>query len=278
MAAARKALIRDMYNRRAPKYDNSTFHPKLAELLFAQVPLRLGDAVLDLCTGTGLIALEAARRVGTDGHVVGVDFADDMLRIARSKAEDRGFTNVSFILDDVEAAELPEASFDAVFCSAAAVWMDSLPTALRRWRGFLKPGGVLAFNGWTEGSFVAGAILQQVSWAHGVDVPNWHARTGSPERCRALLDTAGLELVNVHAEDMSQFEDPQKLKEGFDGLVSMPSGKSDETTLGNLYSSELLPVVKAAYFDRVDELLTDDGVPSEIMTFTIVSRRPTALE
>jgi hypothetical protein len=159
------------------------------------------------------------------------------------------------------------------------VWIDSLPTALRRWRGFLKPGGVVAFNGWTEGSFVAGAILQQVSWARGVTVPNWHARTGSSERCRALLEAAGLEVVNVHVEDMSQFEDPQKLKEGFDGLVSyIPSGRSDESTLDNLYGPELLPIIKAAYFDRVDELRTVDGVPSEIMTFTVVGRRPTAPE
>jgi ubiquinone/menaquinone biosynthesis C-methylase UbiE len=279
-AAARKALIQNMYNRRAQGYDDSpAFHRTLAQLLFAQVPLREGDAVLDLCTGTGLVALEAARRVGPRGNVVGVDFADAMLRMARAKAAESRLENVSFLLADVEHFEIRgaphEAAFDAAFCSAAAVWLDSLPLALRRWRALLKPGGLLAFNGWTEGSFVAGAVLQHVSWPRGVAVPYWHAQTATPERCKALLQSAGLDVVTVHAEDMSCFQDPQALKQGLDGLLrNTPSGRCDGSTLETLFLPEQLQDVKDAYFARVDELSTDAGVPSEIMTFTVVGRRP----
>jgi Methyltransferase domain len=155
IAASRNALIQDMYNRLALNCDGSKFHPKLFERHFAQVPLRLGDAVLNLCTGTALIALEVAGRVRPHSHVVSVDFADDMLCVVRSKAADSGFANASFILDDVRCVI---ACSNASICCAAAVWIDSLLTASRRWRLFPKPGGLLAFTCWTEGSIAANAI------------------------------------------------------------------------------------------------------------------------
>lgn len=265
-----KALVRDMYNARAPSYDETVFHPALARLLFSRTQLKSGDAVLDLCTGTGIVALEAARAVGPQGRVVAVDFANDMLDVAKAKAAAEGVTNVRFFVD------LGENEFDVVFCSAAAVWLDSLPADLVRWRKALKIGGIVAFNGWSEDSFVGGAILRHVALPRGIAIRNWHKLTATPELCKLLLVNAGLQVVAVDISDMSRVADPSKLKDGVDDLLKMPSGQADNPTLGGLCTDSQIADLKNAYLERVDVLTTTENVvPDEILTYSIFGRRVT---
>lgn len=269
----RKAIVQDIYNRRAPTYDRSEFHRHLADLLFAVVPLRQGDSVVDLCTGTGIVAREAARRVGPDGSVLGIDFASEMLDAANEKARQDGLSNIEFSWGDVESIELQDSSYDVAFCSAAAVWLDSLPAALLHWRAALKIGGFVAFNGWSASSFVRGNILQQVGPSLGVAVPDWHGQTGTVMRCQSLLERAGYEVFCVHEEDMSRFENPEDLKRDVDSIIDLPTVLRNGSKLADIHSVEQINAVKEAYKNRVDELTSPEGVRDEIMTYTIVGRR-----
>jgi hypothetical protein len=68
---------------RAPLYDvNNTVHPPQAERLVELAQLQPGEAVLDVGTGTGLVALLAAERAGGEGSVTGVDLSDAMVHQA----------------------------------------------------------------------------------------------------------------------------------------------------------------------------------------------------
>ncbi len=78
-----------------------------------------GDRVLDLCTGTGAVALALSEQVGPDGMVVGVDFSRGMLRKAREKAAKQGITNITCIQADVGAMPFRDNSFAATTCSYA---------------------------------------------------------------------------------------------------------------------------------------------------------------
>jgi ubiquinone/menaquinone biosynthesis C-methylase UbiE len=70
---------------------------------------------LDVGTGTGVVALEVARRLGSGGTVVGVDLSDTMLRAARRKAEAAGLGDrARFERADAESIPHDDASFDAV--------------------------------------------------------------------------------------------------------------------------------------------------------------------
>ena len=95
-----------------------------------------GDRVLDVATGTGDLAIELKRRVGHDGEVVGSDFSEGMLDLARAKADD-----VDFELGN--ALELPydDASFDAATVGFGARNFSDLPRGLAEMARVVRPGG-----------------------------------------------------------------------------------------------------------------------------------------
>ena len=69
-----------------------------------------GDRALDVATGTGDLALELAGRVGAGGEVVGVDFAEKMLELARAKAGEHPGIRVRFESGNALALPYPTAS------------------------------------------------------------------------------------------------------------------------------------------------------------------------
>lgn len=103
--------------------------------------LKPGHAALDLCCGTGDLALELRRRVGPQGRVVGADFSEPMLELAREKATAQGATDVTF--EWADALELPyeDESFEAVTVGFGVRNLADIPAGVAEMRRVLKPGG-----------------------------------------------------------------------------------------------------------------------------------------
>jgi demethylmenaquinone methyltransferase/2-methoxy-6-polyprenyl-1,4-benzoquinol methylase len=101
-----------------------------------------GSDALDICCGTGDLALELRRRIGPDGRVVGSDFSEPMLEIARRKSGEEGLP-VEFGWAD--ALDLPygDASFDAVTIGFGARNLADLEKGLSEMARVLRPGGRL---------------------------------------------------------------------------------------------------------------------------------------
>jgi demethylmenaquinone methyltransferase/2-methoxy-6-polyprenyl-1,4-benzoquinol methylase len=95
-----------------------------------------GDSALDVACGTGDLAIELARRVGTGGEVIGSDFSEEMLGRARAKAP--GLT-----WEWGNALELPYASgrFDAATVGFGARNFSDLERGLAEMARVVKPGG-----------------------------------------------------------------------------------------------------------------------------------------
>jgi ubiquinone/menaquinone biosynthesis C-methylase UbiE len=114
------------------------FRERLADLL----PVRPGDAVLDVGCGTGDLAQVLAQRVGSGGTVAGIDVSPEMIARARQKARRRGLT-IDFRLEPVQALPFADQSFDGVISSLA---FHHFPAELRgealaNMARVLKPGG-----------------------------------------------------------------------------------------------------------------------------------------
>ncbi len=102
-----------------------------------------GQRVLDVACGTGVLAREAARRVGSDGSVTGVDRNSDMLSVARKASPD-----IDWHEGMGEALPFEDGSFDAVVCQFGVMFFEDRAAAIREMHRVLKPGGRLAVAVW----------------------------------------------------------------------------------------------------------------------------------
>src|SRR3990170_5112484 len=100
--------------------------------LLALAGLSPGMRVLDIASGTGEPALPAAEVVGPGGRVVLTDQSEEMLAVAREKAEARGLRNVEFRVADGEELEAGDGEFDAVLCRWGIMFMPEPVRCLRQ--------------------------------------------------------------------------------------------------------------------------------------------------
>ena len=99
-----------------------------------------GSDALDICCGTGDLALELRRRIGADGRVVGSDFSEPMLDLARRKSGEQGLP-VEFGWADALNLPYGDESFDAVTIGFGARNLADLDKGLREMARVLRPSG-----------------------------------------------------------------------------------------------------------------------------------------
>lgn len=141
--------VRGLFNRIAPRYDllNHVLSSGIDIWWRRQAVRRLATVspatVLDVATGTGDCALEAARLL-SPRSVVGVDVAENMLELGEEKAKRRGLDRiVSFRKGAAEALPFADASFDAVLSAFGVRNFSDLDAGLREMRRVLRPGGAV---------------------------------------------------------------------------------------------------------------------------------------
>jgi demethylmenaquinone methyltransferase/2-methoxy-6-polyprenyl-1,4-benzoquinol methylase len=105
--------------------------------------LHPGDSALDVCCGTGDLALELATRVSPGGRVVGCDFSEPMLDLAREKATARAGAGVRFEWADALQLPYDGERFDALTVGFGVRNLADLGRGLREMARVLKPGGRL---------------------------------------------------------------------------------------------------------------------------------------
>ncbi len=167
-----------------------------------------GSRVLDVATGTGDLALELARRIAPGGEVVGSDFSEEMLALARRKRKPAD-TEMSFQWGD--ALELPfdDDSFDAATVGFGARNFSDLSLGLKEMVRVVRPGGrvvVLEFTSPTRrplSIFYAlwfDRIVPQLGRLAGEPdaysyLPNSVKRFPAPTGLAAELERAGLREI-----------------------------------------------------------------------------------
>jgi SAM-dependent methyltransferase len=117
----------------------------LTQRLLERAGIEPGMRVLDIGCGPGDVAFLAARRVGREGSVVGVDRDPAQLALAARRAERDGVANVRFIEGDFRALAL-DASVDAIVGRLVLMYSADPLDALRRAVLNLRPGGVIALQ------------------------------------------------------------------------------------------------------------------------------------
>lgn len=142
---------RPAYGAEAGRYDARTeMFQGCRDRIVAALNVRPGDVVLDVGCGTGLCFEGLHRLVGPEGSIVGIDESLEMVRLARGRAADRGWGNVSVLHSSVSRADIPGRADAAFFCATHDILQS--PDDLRRVVEHLRPGARVVAGG---GKFAA---------------------------------------------------------------------------------------------------------------------------
>ena len=156
------------------------FAPIHAELVDALAPAA-GEVVLDVATGTGEVALRAARR---GARVSALDFAPEMLRVAREKDETEA---VDWTEGDAQALPYRDAAFDVVASCFGVIFAPDPHAAAAELGRVTRPGGRLGLTTWEPNAGLHSIYAAYTGDQAGADPAEaW----GEPERVEALAGDA----------------------------------------------------------------------------------------
>jgi demethylmenaquinone methyltransferase/2-methoxy-6-polyprenyl-1,4-benzoquinol methylase len=190
--------------------------PRWRRALVASIPAGPGDELLDVATGTGMVAAALVRRTGA--HVTAIDQSVDMLAGLRARvaADPALAAKIDPRLGEAEALPFPDASFDALTFGYLLRYVDDPAVTLRELARVVKPGGTVAmvefgvpsrpvlralWRAWTRVGLPAFGRLLSREWFEvgrflGPSIEGFYARLPLP-RLVALWEAAGLTDVRV---------------------------------------------------------------------------------
>lgn len=224
-SADRQQRLRTSFDAIAADYERLGFVHACAARLLELAHLPSAAHVLDVGTGTGLVALAAAWVVGEQGSVIGLDFSAQMLKSANEQLAKTNLTQVSFVQGNAEDLEFPDGRFDAVLCASALFFVPDMTRAVQEFHRVLKPGARVGFTAFgAEFLQPVSALLSTRLERHGVPPAQPPlARLADPDTCQRLLEDAGFTDVQVTVEQvgyhLSSFNDRWlEIRAGLEGL------------------------------------------------------------
>jgi len=196
-----KQAITGVFNLVATKYDNPSlrFFPLCADKLVDYANIKPDSKVLDIATGTGVVAMAAAQCLGNDGRVQAIDLSENMINQAQTKLKHAGFDNVDFHIMDAENLEFESNSFDVITCSYGLFFMPDMSAALKSWLRVLKPGGKIIFTSFAPSAFqpLTEIFIKNLAEYDVVPpTPRW-LQLAEEDLCKQILIDNGFEAPQV---------------------------------------------------------------------------------
>lgn len=259
-----KQEVINFFNSRT-SYDNDYTICRALPLL-EQVELQERHVVLDVATGTGIIAIAVAQVVGDEGKVIGVDFSSGMLAQAQYKIQDLDLKNIQLIEADAEYIEFPSETFDMILCSTAIVYFRDISHTLSKWYSWLKKGGCIGFSCCSEESCEA-PLISAVCAKYGISVSNINESTGTPEKCSQLVHEAGFANIKINSQQFGFYKTLEQAQQ-WNGQVFHPI----ENPLLQV-PLEQLEKLKNEYKREIQNKATEQGVWYENLTHFITARK-----
>ena len=184
--------------------------------------LRRGEVVLDLGSGGGIDCFLAARQVGPEGRVIGLDMTPDMIKLARRNAKEMGVTNVDFRYGEMEEMPLPGDSVDVIISNCVINLSPDKDAVFREAYRVLRAGGRMSISDMVVDGELPQAIRGRLdAWAAciagALDEADYMGR----------IRAAGFEAVEVQSRAYADLDDVLD-SEGVQVLVVGPDGQEVE--------------------------------------------------
>lgn len=180
------------FDARSATYDESRMHHAFAAQAVEAADPQDGELLLDLAGGTGLVARAALPRLGRTGRALVLDVSAGMLGQAR-RQDDR----VMAVRADVHRVPLKDRSADRVTCVTALHLFHDPQRALREAARTCRPDGRVVFTTWAADGWSTSRLLRAVARAHGIDLTDHDALTGTADAAADLARAGRLTPVVV---------------------------------------------------------------------------------
>jgi ubiquinone/menaquinone biosynthesis C-methylase UbiE len=243
--------------------------------LVADARLRSGLRVLDLGSGTGYPALLAAQTVGSDGTVIGIDLAEQMLNAAQRKASSLRLSNVTFRTGDVTTLPFEAASFDAVTSRFCLMFLPEIQKAVVEIGRVLKPGSWLSAAVWSAPDKNAYLTTPLAVIKQFLDLPPPDPTTpgifrlAKPGELLSMLQEAG--FVNVVEEEyLAEVRFPSG-EEYYESLMDIAA------PIQNLFarlSEQQQTEARHRIVDSIGPYRRTDGIALPIAVRMVAARKP----
>jgi ubiquinone/menaquinone biosynthesis C-methylase UbiE len=196
-------MFQQFYDAGAEGYDRLFGRvPKhFASTLLRAAQVKSGHRVLDIATGTGLVAEGAARIIGPSGLLTAADVSRAMLAQAEQRLDQ--FSNVTIEVADGQSLPYPDSEFDVVLCSLALMLFSDPARGLVEFRRVLRDSGRVAVSVETTAER---SLTTRINTAIGRHIPSRAAAAatyyslGHPHALRSLFETAGYREIEVFRE------------------------------------------------------------------------------
>jgi ubiquinone/menaquinone biosynthesis C-methylase UbiE len=161
--------------------------------------LHPGETVLDLGCGGGFDSFLAAKAVGPEGRIIGVDMTPEMVSKARENAKTMKVANVSFRLGEIEHLPVADAGIDVILSNCVINLSPDKPRVWREAYRVLRPGGRLAIS-----DVVATAELPEGLRKKAFLLTGCVTGAENVDRLKVQLTESGFENIHIRIRPQSQ--------------------------------------------------------------------------
>jgi len=158
-----------------------------------------GATVLDLGSGAGFDCFLAAREVGSDGHVIGVDMTPEMVETARENITKNDATNVEFRLGEIEHLPVADESVDVILSNCVVNLSPDKSQVFSEAFRVLRPGGRLAISDVVQTTQFPEAVQQDPA-----SVAGCVAGASPISELESMLDEVGFTAISIDPQEESE--------------------------------------------------------------------------
>jgi len=170
--------------------------------------LRPGETVVDLGCGGGFDCFLAARRVGKNGHVIGVDMTPEMIHKARENAAKGKVHNVDFRLGEIEHLPVADGTADVILSNCVINLSPDKPQVFAEAFRVLRPNGRLAISDVVAIAPIPAKVKQNLQ-AHSGCI----AGSATVPETKRMLQKAGFSQILIRVNERSK----EYIKDWFPG-------------------------------------------------------------
>ena len=264
-AQDKKNILQGVFTRSASNYERIRYFPIFGQWLVETAQIPKGANVLDVACGRGAVLFPAAERVGSSGHVIGIDLAEGMARETRMEIQRRGLKQAETRQMDAEHLTFPDSTFDFVLCGFSLQFFPHLAQALSEFHRVLKPGGQVAVTTWTDDD-ARWDWFEDLRTAYGAVLKLGSQSLDKPDEIQTWFSQAGFTDIQIDSKELDMVYLDEEEWWNVEWSISGRAGLEK-------LSSEALEQFKAEAFEKAQPLKQANGFHYHLAALCTIARK-----